>query len=112
MIKQDTSGKVSKEYGINRDSILNQLSYFHVCNGSLLPDIMHDILEGVLQYEIKHTLQVMNREKYFTLIVFNSRLENLDLGYIELKNHPTQISPKTLNSDGNSFKAKWFVYTL
>ena len=75
------SGKASKEYGINRDSILNQLSYFHVCHGSLVPDIMHDILEGVLQYEIKLMLQVMiNREKYFTLTDFNSRLENLELG--------------------------------
>ena len=43
---EDSSGEVSKEYGINRDLTLNEVAYFHVCNGSLVPDVMHDILEG------------------------------------------------------------------
>lgn len=104
-IEQDASGKASKEYGVNRDSILNQLSYFHVCDRSLLPDIMHDLLEGVLQYVTKLLLQYMvNREKYFTTVEFNSRLENLELGYMESRSRPTQISPKTLNSDSSSLK--------
>ena len=104
-IEQDASGKASKECGVNRDSILNQLSYFHVCDGSLLPDIMHDLLEGVMQYETKLLLQYMvNSKKYFTLVEFNSRLENLELGYMESRSCPTQISPKTLNSDGSSLK--------
>ena len=46
LFKEDSTGEVSKEYGINRDSILKELSYFHVCNGSLVLDVMHDILEG------------------------------------------------------------------
>ena len=33
------------------------MEYFHVCNGSLIPDIMHDVLEGALQYEVKLMLQ-------------------------------------------------------
>ena len=48
LIAEDSSGKASRDYGVNRDSILNQLTYFHVCDGSLLPDVMHDLLEGVL----------------------------------------------------------------
>ena len=32
--------------------------YFHVCEGGLLPDVMHDIL-GALQYEVKIMLQAM-----------------------------------------------------
>ena len=46
LLKEDNTGEVSKEYGINRDSILNELSYFHVCNGALVPDIMHKSLTG------------------------------------------------------------------
>ena len=65
-IKADASGKACTAYGINRDSILNELSYFHVCDGSLLPDIMHDVLEGGLQYEVKLMLGMMVGE-YFTL---------------------------------------------
>lgn len=39
--------ELSKEYGINHRSILTELSYFDVCSGALVPDVMHDILEGI-----------------------------------------------------------------
>ena len=104
-VEKDESGVASKEYGINRNSILNQLSYYHVCNGSLLPDIMHDILEGVLQYEVKLLLHILIEEKNcFTLDTFNSRLENLELGYMESKNRPSLISITTYKSSNNSLK--------
>ena len=84
---------------------MNELTYFHVCDGSLLPDIMHDVLEGALQYEVKLLLKRMvNCDNYFALETLNSRLENLDLGYIDVKNRPTPISAKQLNSDGSSLK--------
>lgn len=45
-----------------------QCRYFHVCDGSLLPDIMHDLLEGALQYETKLLLKsLITEEKLFTL---------------------------------------------
>ena len=104
-MENDETGEKSKEYGINRDSALNELAYFNVCDGSLIPDIMHDILEGSLQYEVKLMLQVMiTTENYFTLSQFNSRLENLDYGYMEIKDKPTVISLQTLNSQGNSLR--------
>ena len=46
-------------YSISHDSILNRITHFEVCNGFLVPDVMHDILEGVFQYEVKLMLQVM-----------------------------------------------------
>jgi len=74
LVKVDKTGKRSKEFGINQDSLLNSLAYFHVCDGSLVPDIMHDVLEGALQYEVKLMLQYMiNVENYFTLEALNSR---------------------------------------
>ena len=59
LIENDPSGNMSKEYGINCRSALNCLKYFHVCNGALIPDVMHDVLEGALQYEAKLMLQYM-----------------------------------------------------
>lgn len=42
--------------------------YFHVCNGGLLPDIMHDVLEGALQFEVKLMLKEMIKvDKIFSL---------------------------------------------
>ena len=43
-------GSKSTEYGVNGRSILMDLQYFHVCQ-CLVPDVIHDILEGALQYE-------------------------------------------------------------
>jgi len=84
-VEKDKTGEQSKEYGINRNSAINELTYFNVCDGSLIPDVMHDILEGALQYEVKLMLQVMITENYFTLSQFNSRLENIDYGYMEIR---------------------------
>jgi len=44
------------------------MKYFHVCDGSLIPDVMHDVLEGVLQYKVKLMLRHMiTIEQYFSL---------------------------------------------
>lgn len=76
-----------------------------MCDGSLLPDIMHDVLEGALEFEVKLLLNVfIRKEKYFTLAEFNSRLECLDLGYMESKDHPTPIADTTLSSGNNKLK--------
>lgn len=105
LIKKDDTGKYSKEFGINRKSSLNDLKYFHVCDGSLIPDIMHDVLEGVLQYEVKLMLQYMiTIEQYFTLDMVNTKLENLELSKAESVNRPTSISSTTFKSEGNSLK--------
>uniref|UniRef100_A0A1X7U9I7 Uncharacterized protein n=1 Tax=Amphimedon queenslandica TaxID=400682 RepID=A0A1X7U9I7_AMPQE len=47
---------ISSTYGINEDSILHQSLYFHVSEG-VTPDIMHNVLEGCLQYEMKEIVQ-------------------------------------------------------
>ena len=76
--------------------------YFHVCDGTMVPDVMHDVLEGLLQYEIKLMLKVMNNtESYISL---NGRLEFLELGHMESKDRPSQISSTTFQSSGNSLK--------
>ena len=45
-------------YGINQRSILDSLTYFKVAAGTLIPDVMHDLLEGVLVLETKLMLKV------------------------------------------------------
>lgn len=89
LLEGESANEDSVEYGINCDSVLNELTYFHVCSGGLLPDIMHD-LEGGLQYEMKLMLQeFILREKYITLDEFNARIECFDLGYMEEKDRPS-----------------------
>ena len=102
-VLQDASK--SKEYGINRPSVLNELKYFHTCTGALIPDIMHDVLEGGLQYEAKLILhQFIYEDKYLGINDLNYKLENFGYGYMDIKNRRSPISASTLLSSDNSLK--------
>ncbi len=54
------------------------MKYFDLCSGALIPDIMHDVLEGVLQYEVlKHV-----ESHYVQLSKINQIIESSELGYM------------------------------
>ena len=72
---------------------------------SLLLDILHDILEGVLQYKVKLMLQMMIGV-YFTLENFNCYMEEFELGYMEVKDRPTLLTQNNLQSKGSLLKQK------
>ena len=47
----------------------------------LPPDIMHDVLEGVLQLEMKCLLdQLLYKDQLFRLVTLNSRISNFPFG--------------------------------
>ena len=65
---------VATTYGLTRDSILNSSKFFHIVDG-LVPDVMHDILEGSLQYEVEELLKYfVNTKNYFTLDELNNKI--------------------------------------
>ena len=80
----------SKIYGINRKAALEDVPYFSVA--TCLPhDIMHDLLEGAVTYEIKVLLKYCIGKKYFTLDCLNGRINAFDYGSAEESNKPFQI---------------------
>ncbi|XP_056315761.1 uncharacterized protein LOC130230656 isoform X1 [Danio aesculapii] len=84
-------------YGIKRNSILNTLTYFNVSENFML-DIMHDILEGVAQYEVKLLFEYMS----CNLIPGDSipqRLYAFSYGFLDQNNRPTKVN---LQHPGNS----------
>ena len=63
---------ITTTYGINGDSVLNKLQYFHVTFG-LPPDVMHDIFEGAAVVEFKCMLSVFVQKKnFFTSSTINN----------------------------------------
>lgn len=97
---------LGKVYGVNRLPILCNSRYFSVIDG-LPGDVMHDLLEGVLQYECKEMLKIfINEQKYLTLNQLNERIKRFDFGYYNDKNKPSPISQQTLNNGNNSLKQK------
>ncbi len=91
---------IATTYGVVCNSILNECRYFHVTSG-LVPDIMHDILEGSLELCMRHTLiHLIRQEKLFSLDVLNSQLSSFKFGPSQVKNKPTVIAPSAIRSDG------------
>ena len=68
---------------------------------------MHDVLEGLLQYEVKELLKyAIYEQQFFTLEDLNCWIKNFDYGYPDVSNKPCVISSATLNSNTNSLKQK------
>ena len=62
-----------------------------MCSGTLLPDVMHDLLEGVLQHVIQLLLSYcIEEKKYFTLATLNEKILGIELGYME-DNRPAPL---------------------
>ncbi|KAI2655858.1 ATP synthase subunit b [Labeo rohita] len=76
------------ETGVRRDSVLSNLSYFHVTHNQVA-DIMHDLLEGVGPYELKLVLSSSIVDKHLTLEKLNFRITSFDYGFPDLKNKPS-----------------------
>ena len=89
--------------GLVRNSILNHLQYFHVTSG-LSPDIMHDLLEGLLQYELKQLIQHLINEKVVSLTHINEAIQFFPYGYTDIKNKPCVISTAVMSSNDHTLK--------
>ena len=81
---------------------MTQLQYFNICSGALIPDVMHDVLEGVLQYETKLVLShITSGCHYISMSHVNHLIECIELGYMEVSNRPSAI---VLNMDDKHLK--------
>ena len=73
----------------------------------LVPDVMHDILEGSLQYEVKELLKhFINTEKYFTLDELNKKISEFPYVLSDKATRPATIAPTVLASSDHTVKQK------
>jgi hypothetical protein len=103
------SDHVATTYGLQRDSILNTSKFFHVTEG-LPMDIMHDILEGSLQYETKLLLHHIISNGILSLDDINSAIQSFDYGFVDMNNKPSLINHLSL--DTNALKQSGVLSTL
>lgn len=74
------SNEMSTWFGINRISILEVVPGFSVVTG-LPHDIMHDLFEGFMHYELKLLLSYcVCEQKYFTIKDLNHKISVFDFG--------------------------------
>jgi len=72
----------------------------------LVPDIMHDVLEGSAQFEVKELMKHLINNENITLKEVNSQIESFPYSPTDVRNKPSTISQTTLNSSDNSLKQK------
>ena len=89
------------------NSILNDSNYFHVTEG-LCPDVMHDVLEGVAQYEVKELLNYLINNGVLTLNELNREIHDFPYAYADITDKPTQLSSLTFSD--HSLKQKGIHY--
>ena len=90
-------------YGLHRDSILNTSRFFHVTEG-LVPDIMHDVLEGCLAYEVKELLKYFINNSIMTLPELNHIMASFPYTGPDSRNKPTPLSSTVLTSSDHNLK--------
>ena len=94
---------LSTTYGVKKLSVLDKINFFDVCQ-CLPEDIMHVLYEGVIPYETKNLIRLLEAEGHVSLQQLNSAIENFDYGYMNAKDKPCPITRETLNSRDGKLK--------
>lgn len=77
--------------GLNENSVWNVIPYFHVVY-NFVADVMHDLLEGVLKYDMAHILHYyIVQTKTLSLHILNDRLRTFDYQLNNISNKPPLI---------------------
>lgn len=78
-------------YGLKRNSVCNQLRYFHVVNGQP-PDIAHDLFEGVAPDVMERVILHCVTEGYFSLQFLNDQVESFPFEGFDKTNKPSRMA--------------------
>ena len=101
---------IATTYGIVCNSVLNSCCYFYVTDG-LVPDIMHDILEGSLELCMRQLLiHFIREDKVISLEHLNARIASFKYGPSEVKNKPTTLASTSVQVDGRLKQSGMFSY--
>ena len=89
------------QHGIVGTSPLNEIKFFQLANFQMPQDVMHILLEGVLQLETKLMMHSFLDDRFFTLEELNERIKFFSYGRAEAKTKPPKPFQRT-NFDPNS----------
>lgn len=92
-------------YGVNKRSALCQLPEFDVTK-QLPQDIMHTLLEGVVQYEIRLVLLYFIESRAIALQRLNNAILNHNYGYSEMSDKPGPLREAVFSGE-ERYKLKY-----
>lgn len=90
---------MAKQYGVKGSCPLSvHLEHFHVVDG-FPPDILNDLLEGIIPSELCLCIQDFIKKKFFTLEMMNHAIKDFPYTHSDKTNQPQTIS-KTFHAKG------------
>lgn len=89
-VQQDPT--LSKQYGVKRGCLLTEsLEYFH-CVSGYHPDILHDLLEGIVPVELSLCISDLISKKYFTLETLSHAIKTFAYAFNDKTDQPQPIA--------------------
>jgi len=76
--------------GVKKDSLFNELSYFHATAG-LPPCIAHDLFEGVVCYDLALCIDYFCSRQFFSYDILNGRINQFSFVGSDAANKPAEI---------------------
>jgi hypothetical protein len=99
--------------GIKFASIFNQLSTFHVSNPGLPPCIAHDLLEGVIVYDVPLILRYfVKTRKWLTVSYLNNKIERFHLYGPDARVRPALVNSSLERLTGSASQNWCFLRIL
>ena len=92
-------------YGINHRSPICNLDNFDITK-QLPQDIMHTLLEGVVQYELQYILAHYIHNGQFTLVDLNAAISSQNYGYSEISDKPSPLRESVFQGE-EGYKLKY-----
>lgn len=111
-VKQDPTK--AKQYGVKGECVLTDgLEHFHVVHG-YPPDILHDLLEGIVPVELSLCISNMISKKYFTIDTLNYAIKAFEYAFDDKTDQPQPISHSfsTKGTIGGNGHENWALLRL
>ena len=82
---------VVENWGVNNVCPLNRLSAFH-CVWGLPPDLLHDLLEGVVPEDLCSIIRALAYKGWFTIKEYNVKMKGIGWNNYESRDRPEAVS--------------------
>lgn len=101
-------------YGVKKQCALSEkLQHFHVTSG-YPPDVLHDLLEGVVPLELALSFQDFIKKRYFSLVELNTCIQQFPYKWSDQTNRPHVIPSHfaTKRTVGGNAHENWCLLRL
>ena len=97
------NGIIDSHDGIKMNSPFNELQFYHVCSPGLPPCSAHDLLEGIVRYDmILYEMHLRGKLKWFSLKFLNQLISTFKFCSFDVRLYPPTISKNSKKLPGNA----------